>query len=232
MLDWFEWNGVRSTVYGVHVSEQPPITLPAERVVFTDVPGRSGSLTVTEGPDVYEDMTLTVHCFISNSTDITALTAWLRGGGKVTFANRPGGFYYARIINQISFEKVLHGSAYRSFAVNFRCKPFFYLTPTGDITVNATGAFVTNPGNAAAEPVLTLTGSGDITLLVNTQIIQLTSITSGITLNSELQEAYYGSTAMNEKMSGEFPVFQPGVNSISWSGNVTGIVIIPNWRTL
>ena len=25
--DWFEWNGVRCTQYGIHVSEQPPMTM-------------------------------------------------------------------------------------------------------------------------------------------------------------------------------------------------------------
>ena len=27
MNDWFEWNGKRCTEYGIHVSEQPPLTL-------------------------------------------------------------------------------------------------------------------------------------------------------------------------------------------------------------
>ena len=56
MNDWFEWNGVRCTKYGIHVLEQPPVTIPSERVTFTDVPGRSGSLTQLEGDDVYDDM--------------------------------------------------------------------------------------------------------------------------------------------------------------------------------
>lgn len=43
MNDWFEWNGKRCTEYGIHVLEQPPLTLPAERVTFTDVPGRSAA---------------------------------------------------------------------------------------------------------------------------------------------------------------------------------------------
>ena len=43
MTDWFEWNGKKCTDFGIHVSEHPPITLPAERSTFTNVPGRSGS---------------------------------------------------------------------------------------------------------------------------------------------------------------------------------------------
>ena len=107
MNDWFEWNGKRCTEYGIHVSEQPPLTLPAERVTFTDVPGRSGSLTTLEGEDVYEDMVLTAQCFIQSSARVPEIAGWLRGSGTVTFANRPGGFYHARVVNQIPFEKIL-----------------------------------------------------------------------------------------------------------------------------
>ena len=41
--DWFEWNGVRCTQYGIHVSELPPPTIPSERATYTNVPGRPGS---------------------------------------------------------------------------------------------------------------------------------------------------------------------------------------------
>ena len=67
MNDWFEWNGVKCTSLGIHVSEHPPITIPEERVTFTDVPGRSGSLTTTEGMDVYNDITLTAECMIRDT---------------------------------------------------------------------------------------------------------------------------------------------------------------------
>lgn len=125
MNDWFEWNGKRCTEYGIHVSEQPPLTLPAERVTFTDVPGRSGSLTTTEGEYVYEDMVLTAQCFIESGARVPEIAAWLRGSGAVIFANRPEGYYEARIINQIPFEKILRGNPHLAFAVNFRCKPFW-----------------------------------------------------------------------------------------------------------
>ena len=59
MNDWFSWNGVKCTEYGIHVLEQPPITIPAERATFTNTPGRPGSLTTLEGDDVYDDLILT-----------------------------------------------------------------------------------------------------------------------------------------------------------------------------
>ena len=70
MNDWFSWNGKKCTEYGIHVLEQPPITIPAERATFTNVPGRPGSLTMLEGDDVYDDMILTAQCMISDPGDI------------------------------------------------------------------------------------------------------------------------------------------------------------------
>lgn len=68
--------------------------------------------------------------------------------------------------------------------------------------------------------------------MVGTTIVELTGITSGIVLDCALQEAYLGSTLMNDHMSGDFPVLKPGANAISWSGTVTRVVIQPNWRYL
>ena len=230
--DWFIWNGARSTEYGMHVLELPPPTIPAEPVTFTNVPGRPGSLTTLEGEDVYEDLVLTAQCVLPDPTKIPAIAAWLRGSGTVTFANRQGGFYYARVVNQIPFEKILRGNPHRSFAVNFRCKPFWYADAGTPVTLTQSGTFVSNPGSVYAEPVITVYGSGSITLMVGMTIVELEGISGSITLDSQLQEAYSGVTSLNSAMSGEFPILKPGQNAISWSGNVTKVEVKPNWRYL
>ena len=230
--DWFEWNGVKCTAKGIHVLEQPPVTVPAERVTYTNVPGRPGSMTTLEGEDVYDDMILTAQCIVADPAQIPVIAGWLKGSGTVTFANRPGGFYYARVTNQIPFEKILRGNPHRSFSVNFRCKQFWYQTGVQNVTITASGSTITNPGTVYSEPVITVNGSGDITLMVGTRIIELTGITSSITIDSVLQEAYNGTSDMNAHMSGEFPILKPGMNAISWNGNVTSIVVQPNWRYL
>ena len=232
MKDWFEWNGVRCTDHGIHVLEQPPPTIPKERVTYTDIPGRPGSLTTLEGDDVYEDVTLTAKCMIADPDVIPVLAGWLKGGGTVTFANREGGFYYARIANQIPFEKILRGNPHRSFSVNFRCKPFWYVDPGEPITLTAASNVLVNPGSVYSEPVIAVNGSGDITLIINGEFVELTDINEGITLNSEILETYYGETLMNEHMDGEFPRLKPGNNLISWTGEVSSVVIQPNWRYL
>jgi len=232
MTDYFIWNGVDCRTKGIHVSELPPITIPLERSKQTNVPGRPGSLTQLEGDDVYDDMILTATCFIADPAQIPAIAAWLKGKGMVTFANRTGGHYNARIANQIPFEKVLRGNPHCSFAVNFRCYPFWYQENVSDVTITTSGDTITNPGSVFSEPLITVYGSGNITLMVGTTIVELTNVSSSIVLDCALKEAYKGTTLMNDHMSGDFPVLKPGLNAVSWSGNVTRIVIKPKWRFL
>ena len=232
MTDYFIWNGVDCRTKGIHVSELPPITIPLERSKQTNVPGRPGSLTQLEGDDVYDDMILTATCFIADPAQIPAIAAWLKGKGTVTFANRTGGRYNARIANQIPFEKVLRGNPHCSFAVNFRCYPFWYQENVSDVTITTSGGTITNPGSVYSEPLITVYGSGNITLMVGTTIVELTDVSSSIVLDCALKEAYKGTTLMNDHMSGDFPVLKPGLNAVSWSGNVTSIVISPRWRYL
>jgi phage-related protein len=99
-------------------------------------------------------------------------------------------------------------------------------------TINS-GDFLHNPTGVQAKPLITITGSGDITLLVGIQIIQLNDIEGGIVLDSELQEAYWNSALKNNCMTGEFPVLSEGNVAISWTGGtVSEVKVTPRWVSL
>ena len=230
--DWFEWKGTRCTAYGIRVVQQPEIIRPPERATFTSVPGRSGTLTTLEGTDVYDDFLLTVECVITDTSQLNTILAWLKGDDKATFANRQGGFYYARIVNQISLEQILRGNPHRRFTLTFRCQPFFYLSGIPNITVTASGTYVNNVGSVFAEPVLKVTLTGDAQITIGASYIELLGLTGIVTVDTPLMETYINYTSYNNNMSGDFPTLMPGENIITWSGGVTRIVITPNWRML
>lgn len=106
-------------------------------------------------------------------------------------------------------------------------KSLFQIDGTEDITLTTSGQFINNPYCVASEPVITLTGSGDITLIVGQYIILLEDIEGSITIDSRLQEAYNVDELQNGKMTGDFPKLAPGQNSISWTGNVTNVKVTP-----
>ena len=231
MKDWFSWNGVKCTEYGIHVTAQPSIIRPSERVTFTNVPGRPGSLTTLEADDVYDDFILPVECTVADLSCLSEICAWLRGAGKLQLPARPGGFYHARVVNQIPFEKILRGHPHRSFALTFRCQLFFYLK-ADDITVTAPGTFIANPGCIASEPVVRVTLSGDAEITIGGYLFSLTDVTGTVTIDTPRLECYQDYTSRNACMAGDYPKI-PAVGAyVSWTGNVENIVIAPNWRTL
>ena len=235
MKDYIIWKGINSRTVGITVTELPEIILPEERVTFTDVPGLSGSLAQTEGVDVYKDITLTVKCYCPDPTPeaVSAIAAYFRGSGRLELPNRLDGYYEARVVNQISFAKILRGNTPRTFSVNFRCKPFLHLYSGETEQVITSGSFLLNPTGIKAKPLIRITGSDDITLLAGTQIIELQGIENGIVLDSELQEAYWDGVLKNSCMTGEFPVLGEGNTAISWTGGtVTQVMIIPRWVSL
>ncbi len=235
MKDYIIWKGINSRTVEITVTELPEIILPEERVTFTDVSGLSGSLAQTEGVDVYKDITLAVKCYCPDPTPaaVAAIAAYFRGAGRLELPNRPDGYYEARVVNQIAFAKILRGNSPRTFTVNFRCKPFLHLYDGENEQTVISGDFLHNPTGVQAKPVITITGSGDISLLVGTQIIELEGIENGIVLDSELQEAYWNNALKNSCMTGEFPVLGEGNTAISWiGGNVTRVEVIPRWVSL
>ena len=235
MADYFDFAGVRSTDLGVYVTEYPPITLPEERADFKPVPGKSGSLTITEGDAVYDDIVLGVNCIVRDVTQIDAIAAWLRGSGALVLGNMPTRYYSARAVNQIELAKVMRGHAHRTFAATFRCKPYRYLYPaTSPITITTSPGSVTNSGNVDAEPLIVVTGSGDITLTIGAKTLTITGLASAITIDVAAGLAYNGAVNLSASVSrvGWPLTIPPGVNAVSWTGAVTSVVITPAWRYL
>lgn len=239
MNAWFEWNGVRSTSYGVIVSEFPPITVPKERTSTVNVPGRSGSLTLTEGTDIYDDLTLSVKCFIKDASKIGDIAAWLRGKGTLKLGNRPEGYYIARVSNQIPFDKILRGSPNRSVTIQFKCNPFFYLDRGIKIKLSESGKTIENRNGFTAYPIYEITGSGAISFSVNGISIGIENASGTVYVDAEGMWAYKyvdgepvsvspSVTLVDE----EWPVLEPGSNVVTWSGSVSEFVVQPNWRCL
>lgn len=94
---------------------------------------------------------------------------------------------------------------------------------------------VNNIGNHIAKPVMEIEGSGAVTLAVNGDALFRYTFPDGentVIIDSQKQDAYLGSTLKNRNMSGEFPVFKVGKNTITWEGNISSIKISSKSRWL
>ena len=114
---------------------------------------------------------------------------------------------------------------------------WFYITAnTVDFTLNASmesnsaqSLSVINAGNTIAKPVVTIYGSGTINLSLNGA--QIFTIELGneefITIDSAQMEASKNGILKNRLVSGDYEnlVLNIGTNVLSWTGNVTQVVI-------
>jgi phage-related protein len=234
MADWFDFKGVCSTSLGVIMQTPPPVTLPEERATFEPIPGRSGSLTLLEGDAVYDDIVLSVDCYVRDLTTLDQIAAWLRGSGDLVLGNMPNRCYKARCVNQIELAKVLRGRQHRSFAVVFRCAPYRYAYPTpAALTITASPGSITNPGTADAYPLITIVGSGDIELTVGSKTLTVTGLASSITFDTETGFAFDGSggdLTPTASLSAWPLAIPPGISAVSWTGSVTSVTITRPWR--
>lgn len=221
--------------FGIFVASRPHIPSPERRVTYIDVPGMDSRLRRDEG--TYGDITLSVECsFLGDPVSkISAVKSWLlgAGGADLTFSHIPGRKYLAQVVNSIDFEIVLKITSH--FVILFNCQPFQYATENTPITVSESTT-LTNPGTVKALPNIKVIGSGAGTLTVNGQSVSFIDIDESVILNSELQETYKDtSTALvskNSTKAGDYPVFLPGDNAITFSGGITSLEITPNWRWL
>lgn len=251
-IDWFEWNGVKCTEYGMHVLRQPSYIRPAERISTITIPGKSGSLTFLEGEDIYDDITMACTCVIDdpyetvNDTKVSRIEkicAWLRGYGKVKFAEDSDGYYEARVMNQISFEKVVAGNPHRSFSVQFQCKPFKKLD-SGNIvqTITTSPSQLINKGNIPSEPILKVYGTAEGNIMCGSSSMIINSFTdiSYIILECEAKKAYCGSRGdatdplklLGTRVTGEWLKIPAGNSYLSFTGGITKIEVTPRWRCL
>ena len=198
---------------------------PKRRDETFTVPGRHGNLTTTDG--AFESYIRSTEFIVKDKKKIDEICAHFKGSGWLIFSSEPDRKYKARVANQIEFSHVIRH--FKRFVVEFEVHPFGY--DVFEQTITKTAPFsLFNIGTVDSEPIITIFGTGNITLYVNNQSISLKEIAGSITIDSEMQNAYNGAASMNNKMSGEFPILSLGENHITWLGNVTKLEIQPNWR--
>lgn len=235
MQPYFTFKGIRSTDMGIIVTKVPPITKPERTVSEIKIPGRNGVLHNDEG--TYLNYTKEVECAIKNKgKDVPQyaekINAWLDGYGEITFSNEPDKSYRVMVKNQMDMNGVLN--SFSKFLIQFDTFPFKYaVNAFADHFILTTPKTITNNGTIYAEPAITIYGNGNIILTVNGMNYGLNGINGSVTIDSEMMEVYKGTTNANNKYSAlDFPRFQVGENSISWTGSVTKIEVEPKWRWL
>lgn len=220
----------------LRIIKRPNIPYPKRRYEIFELQGIDGQ--EVEDLGTFDDVKIDVEFNFIDRANInikaTKILNWLNNINdyKLSFSDDSERYRKVKMIECTDIERQLRVKG--SFTVSFICDPFKYYIESSLITIKANNySIYSNELVYNAKPSVKVYGSGDITLTINNKDIILKGISDHIILNSILMEAYNDNVEnLNNKMNGEFPILQAGLNTISWIGNITKIEITPNWRTL
>ncbi|MGN1044321.1 MAG: distal tail protein Dit [Acutalibacteraceae bacterium] len=227
MNNYIIWKGQDSrNLKGLLISELPHIVRPATRVQVVEIEGRDGDVSDNIGYAAYDKL---VKIGLYDNYDVDRISHFFSGTGKVIFSNEPDKYYESEITEQIDFERLVR---FRTAVVKFHTQPFKYLVDEKPVETEINDEIkeikVMNVGFEESKPIITLTGKDTVEISVNGYAQFQVNIDDGyITVNSKLQECYKDNTynLKNHNMGGEFPVLQPGENTVTWTGNLTKIKV-------
>jgi predicted phage tail component-like protein len=242
-MTYFTYNGRSSEEFGLHIQKKDVFSAPEYDAEFTSIPGRSGDLIVSGRRFSNIKITYTVFFAKSNVSDLAdslrAIKGWLYTEPdryhEITDSYDSGYFRFGVISKGLSIDEQL--SKVGIFTVTFNCKPFKYSTLGRQELSLKSGDCVNNPEAFEASPLITIVGSGDFSLTLQSvdsnKSWQFKGIETDITIDSEQMNFYSGTTLLNNKVTGDgFPSLSPGETVLTVDGKVSEIRIVPRWCCL
>ena len=242
-MSYFVFNGVSSSTLGIRIQSKNVYSAPKYDVSLTSIPGRNGDIVSANGR--FSNVSLSYTCFVPAksiaelSEKITAIKNWLY--------REPDRYHDLTDSYDASFKRMAifnskldisdEASKIGTFTVTFSCKPQRYLISSLASESHTESFIIDNPYPLNAKPYIKITGTGDITLAIQSEsqnkVWTMTAIGPYIECDSELMNFYRGTDLKNDKVTGDgFPELLPGSNAVSWTGNVTKVEIVRRLVTL
>ena len=245
-MGYFVFNDISSQEMGVIMEEAPSRTLPKIRTKVIENDYMNGSAVKFMGASTF-DITLKVGFDIRKNRE-EEIYNWLLTGqrGKLSFSDYLEKYYDVYIADQTDFR--LDGRFFRKGTLKFVAQPFKKYINQSVISFencktssNAGIIEVINTGNYFCEPKITITGKGEVGLVVNNGDLFIinfdkdTTKTETLVINSEEKDcSLLSGTLANRRIKGSFPTFDKGKNTIrlEGSGTVSSMKIELNQRWL
>ena len=243
-MNYFEYKGIRSSDMGLRIESKNVFSGPEYEVDFLSIPGRDGDLI--SGSGRFPNVQVTYSVFVPAKTiselaqKITAIKAWLYSGldsyHNLEDTYAPAFFRHAVYAGKLDIEDELNRIGI--FTISFSCKPFRYTeSGTESIILSTSGDTVDNPYPFNSKPYIRIEGTGAGTLTIQSEghnaIWSFESIVGYVEIDSEQMNFHKGTELKNDTVTGSgFPILYPGENTISFSGGITAVTVIPRWCCL
>lgn len=242
-IAYFEYNGRKSTDFGLRIVNDQKIISPEKNIEFTNIRGADDDFAIDL--NTYKSYVKPFNCVIQivngyrNIAEQTqAIVDWLNSAQGYTplfFNGYPNAYWLAMYYEELSIEDTFswRGKAVIQFKVKAKRRLY-----SGDTkVVIASGNSIVNPSFLSAKPLLHVVGTGNITITFanenGNQTLSFKGLKSEIYVDCDTQQAYRGATNANAELV-NVPNIQlkKGKTTITWTGTVTKLEITARWVTL
>ena len=232
MRNYLVFNGINCSDYGVYISGQGTFDSPTREYEAQPVPGRNGDILATEKR--FENLDVEYPAFIY--TDFEKNLAGFReamlaseGYCRLEDTYHPEEYRLAFFRGDIT-PKVRSRNDAGEFTIRFNCKPQRFLK-LGEVTQEiSSGGSILNPTLFDSQPLIKVTGYGQLT--INSNVITIANTYTYVYIDSEIMDCYSGTSNANPDVvftPNEFPVLHPGANGITFDNTITKLEITPRW---
>lgn len=235
-------DGIHSSELKSYIQHRPEILTPRRKVTFQEVSGRSGAVPFDEKAYENTTMTLTLVTYGDSKEEADY------NRGMVLHAFDSGGYLtftpyfdedksYLVHLESMVFSGNRMYNYNQPYTISLTVKPFKFDIQGRKVELTTNPTTLNNPYFYESKPIVTLTGTGDVTLTVNGESIVFKNLQGTLIVDSEMEHCYRmnGEQVINENkkmFSLDFPVLKPGTNQIGWTGNLSKVEIEPRWQTL
>lgn len=232
----FYLDGVSCRRYCISVSGEGTFN-GAERDIETlELPGHSGELTLDNHR--FKNIPVPYPAIVLGDfrRNAAAARAWLLsvpGYRRLEDSYHPEEFRLARYHEGLEFKPWAYNRQ-GEVTITFDCMPQRWLKVGEEVvTLTAAGTLI-NPTLFEAQPLITVRGSGAGSLIVNGYVVTIDDVGGSVTLNTDICRAYAGTIRRDQTITGKLERLrlQPGENTVSFTGGITAVEIIPRWWTI
>lgn len=232
------FGGRSSREFDLLIQHPPEQVIPARRITTTQVQGRSGNLHLDDG--AFENYIQSYEVGFKGDVpgNVHAIANWLCAVGQQRLEDEydPNHFRLATFVGPAQWENKL--GKIGKCRLEFDCDPRSYLK-AGEIPVEMSNAGqLYNPTAFAAKPIITVYGCEAAVLILGETMIHIKVPIDLLYLDCDTMNAYTldeNGDQVNKNSIVEadyFPELKPGINVITWTGNLARLELIPRWWEL
>lgn len=233
------WAGTSNKDVGMVVEHYPSIVIPQRNQDVQTVPGRNGAIVLPNGS--FSNYEQSYQVFLDSKhigkleQVMPKVVDWLLGHEGY---HRLEDSYFPDVYRMAYYsggtEFVSFFNEYGEGTLTFNCAPEKYYKSGEKDIVLTTNQVLRNPSVFEAMPLVKITGNGSNgTLTFGSNSLTIAAVPSSITLDIKLHKAYNGSTNYNSKIGGRYEnMTLKKETSITWSGGITSVTIVPRWWTI